>query len=83
MRVFGARMLDTGTNGRNTLRRGVPYLQWRARREGSDHHDWAYFEIDRRTPTKMIPIPHPPNRALQPTKVVFRWSQANSTIQAI
>ena len=47
MRVWGTKMLDTGTYGRNTL--GHTYsgkLDRELDGDGSDHHDWAYFEID-------------------------------------
>ena len=43
MRLWGARMLDTGTYGRNTL---VQLYCGELDGDGSNHHDSTYFEID-------------------------------------
>ena len=77
MRVWGARMLDTGTYSRNTL---CPAYSGELDGDGSDRHDWAYFEIDSDEDDLDS---HPPDRALRPTKVVFSRSQASSTLKAI
>ena len=79
MRVWGARMLDTGTYasyGRNTL--GHTY-------SGETEVITTTGLTSKSALTKIIPIPHPPDRALRPgpTKAVFSRSQASQRLQPI
>ena len=84
MRVWDARMLDTGTYRRNTVvRTDSGELDGDGKFSEMITTTWLPWKS---TLTKMMLIPNAPDWALQPTKVVFRrskLSQANLTLQAI